>query len=80
MKLLRDLIRELIEKISFYAFSKIYNQYKLITKAKKHLIKCVLKTCEKNFVITISLSCTHIIKNALKIDEKKLLFKNVHFY
>ena len=47
-------------------------------KTKKYSIKCALKIYEKNFVITINLSCTHIIKNILKINEKKLLFENVH--
>ena len=77
-KLSHDLIKNLIDYVTLYAISKIYNQYVLIKKINKHSKK--FKKCTRIFIITISLSCSHKIKKVLKIEKKKLLFENMHFY
>ena len=73
-------MKDLINVVSFYVFSKIYDQYEKIKFAKKNFVKQKLKTCDNIFSKTMSFSCAHMIKIVMKIEEKKLLFENVHFH
>ena len=78
MKLSREFMRNLIDHVSFYALSKIYDQYLLMRLIMKKPKKHKLKSCERIFATTMNLSCAHMIATALKIEEKKLLLENVH--
>ena len=75
-KLPRDLMRDLIDRVSSHALSKIYNQYKLMKLTDKESRN--LKECVRTFVIIMSLFCSHMIKEVLKDEEKKLLLEDVH--
>ena len=75
-KLSRDLMKNLIDEVSFHAFSKIYKQYAIMKQIDKHSKK--FKKCVEIFIIIMSLSCSHKIRKTLKIEEKKLLLKDVH--
>ena len=77
-KLSRDLMKNLIDEISFHAFSKIYKQYAIIKQIDKHSKK--FKKYVEIFIIIMSFSCSHKIRKILKIEKKKLLLKNVHFH
>ena len=77
-KLPRDLMRDLIGRVSPYALSKIYDQYQLMKAAEKDPIESALKACDKSFANTMGLSCSHMIVDALNTPEKKLLLDDVH--
>ena len=78
MKLPRDLMRELINKVSPYALLKIYDQYLLVRLAKKYPKEHELKPCQRIFATTMGLPCAHMIVAALETEEKKLLLEDVH--
>ena len=80
VKLSRELMRNLLDQVSLYAFSKIYEQYLLTRLAKKKSEEHELKSCQKIFVTTMGLPCAHMIVAALEIEEKKLLLEDVHFH
>ena len=77
-KISRDLMKNLIDHVTFHAFSKIYKQYAITKKVDKHLKK--FKKYVEIFIIIMSFSCSHRIKKFLKTKKKKLLFENVHFH
>ena len=77
-KLNRNLIKDLIKKMSFYVFSKIHDQYLKIMLIAKDFKKHALKICDKIFNTTMNFFCLHMIKTAMKMKKKKILFENVH--
>ena len=77
-KLNRNLIKNLIKKMSSYALLKIHDQYRMIMLIAKNSKKHALKTCFKSFNTTMNFSCSHMIKTTMKIEEKKILLENVH--
>ena len=70
-----DLIKNLIKYISFYAFSKINQQYEYITTIKKKLTNETLKICNKSFFNTMNFLCAHMIKTIMKFEKKKYCLK-----
>ena len=75
-KLPRDLMRDLIGRVSPHALSKIYSQYELMKLADKEPRN--LKECTRTFVTTMGLPCSHMIREASEGEEKKLLLEDVH--
>ena len=71
----RDLIRDLINKISFYAFSKIYTEYEKVKLIVKYSAKHELKICDRSYFITMNFLCLHIIKIVIKSEKKKYYSK-----
>ena len=84
VNILRDLMRNLLNRVTPYVLDKIRKQYKLLRKIEKKSDKYSLKSCTDVFFSTMSLSCAHRIKERMKIVEdetEKLILKfDVHFH
>ena len=70
---MRNLIKNLIDYILFYAFSKIYNQYTIIKLIDKYSKK--FKEYAKIFIIIMDFLCLYKIKKKLKIEKKSCCLK-----
>ena len=77
MNLSRDLMRNLIGRVSFYALQKIQKQYRLVRKVEKQSKKHSLQSCSHAFIKTMGLSCAHIIQIIIQASGK-LFLEDVH--
>ena len=77
MNLPRDLMRNLIGRVSPYALQKIQKQYRLVRKAEKQSKKHPLQPCNHAFIKTMSLPCVHTIQTTIQASGR-LLLKDVH--
>ena len=78
----RDLMRNLLSRVTSYVLGKIRKQYKLLRKVEKKSDKYPLKSCIDVFFSTMNLSCAHRIKKRMEIVEdeagKLILEFDVH--
>ena len=77
-RLPRDLMRDLIGRVSPYALSKVYDQYTKVKRADKDPEEHELKECGRLFMTTMGLPCAHVIKANMEAEEQKLLLEDVH--
>ena len=79
----KELMKNLIKKISLYALQKIRKQWKHVKKtaidSKKKKYE-TLKFCSKSYVIIMKLFCCHMIQKCITTSKVKLLLKNVHVH
>ena len=73
----RELMRDLIARVTSHALTKIRKQYKKILRAEKNSENESLESCSRCFVTTLSLSCSHVIKTRMN-NKEKLLLENIH--
>ena len=78
LNLSRELMRDLIARVSSYALTKIQKQYRKLKQIEKDFENEALSSCTKIFDTTMRLSCSHVIKTRVKSDEKRLLLDDVH--
>ena len=77
----RELMRDLIPKISPYALQKIRKQWKLVKKSKldpDHEAYEELGPCSGVFATTMGLPCSHMIKACMEAPNPKLSLDDVH--
>lgn len=75
----RDFMRDLIARISPYCLQKILKQWIFVQKIIEKFDEYFLKFYIKIFIITLNLSCAHIIQKKFKIINK-LLLNDVHLH
>lgn len=78
----RDLMRDLLGRVTPYALGKIRKQYKHLRKAERKPDKYPLKPCTDVFFTTMGLPCAHRIKERIEAVEggagKLILELDVH--